>query len=70
MPIKSAREVDQTTRSDLTWRLCLPAGREFTLAFMKPWKEGSSSSYSVCEREMHIKLPALATDTMGECHVS
>lgn len=55
-------------KSDASWRLCLPTGHQFTLAFMKEVRrndeEDCQNSVQVCEREMAIHLPVLASVTL------
>ncbi|VDD75357.1 unnamed protein product [Mesocestoides corti] len=58
-------------KSFATWRLCLPAGRQFTLAFMRrpnvDFEDVSAAPESqtpVCERELQIQLPVLASNTL------
>ncbi|KAL5108600.1 Anaphase-promoting complex subunit 1 [Taenia crassiceps] len=56
------------TKSDATWRLCLPIGHQFTLAFMtrvqESDEEDSENRLQVCERELEIHLPVLANITL------
>eukprot|EP00108_Taenia_solium_P003794 TsM_000254400 transcript=TsM_000254400 gene=TsM_000254400 len=55
-------------KSDATWRLCLPTGHQFTLAFMKHVQgsdeEDSENRLQICERELEIHLPVLANITL------
>lgn len=60
--LKSANPAEPAkTSPETVWRLCLPVGREFTLAFMK-YHENSVE----CERELAIRLPVLVTDCLGK----
>ncbi|VDM16879.1 unnamed protein product [Hydatigera taeniaeformis] len=56
------------TKSDSTWRLCLPTGHQFTLAFMKQVQEsneeGCKIRFQVFERGLEIHLPLLANITL------
>ncbi|KAM3176168.1 hypothetical protein ACTXT7_007040 [Hymenolepis weldensis] len=53
----------QGVKSESTWRLCLPVGNHFTLALMqKPQEEGGGDE--VCQRELQIHLPPLASVTI------
>nr|CDS30613.1 anaphase promoting complex subunit 1 [Hymenolepis microstoma] len=54
----------QGDKSELTWRLCLPVGDQFTLALMKKPLEGGDVGDEVCQRELQIHLPSLANVTI------